>query len=255
MNIKEIISNLKHFDGTFPKAVLAQAVKQRAEAIPELLKVVRNAEKEAREFAELESFIMHIYAMFLLAQFREKQAYPLIIDFFSIPSEKAFELGGDLSIEDLGRILASVSGGDTTRLETLIEDRDASELIRSAAIEALLILVAVGEKSREDIVAYFKDLFHYKIERVRSLVWDSLVACSIDLYPEEVFEEICKSYDDGLVDEAFVGLDEIEAVLEVDKEEALDSFARISHYRLIENAIAELAELPFFGDNGESSND
>ena len=56
----------------------------------------------------------HIYAMFLLAQFREKRAYPLIVDFFSAPGDIAAEATGDVVTEYLSRILASVCGGDVS---------------------------------------------------------------------------------------------------------------------------------------------
>ena len=44
----------------------------------------------------------HIYAMYLLAQFREPRAYPLIVEFFSIPGDIALDTTGDVATEDLG---------------------------------------------------------------------------------------------------------------------------------------------------------
>jgi len=41
---------------------------------------------------------------------------------FSRPGEFPFELAGDVVTEDLGRILASVSGGDASAIVALIEN-------------------------------------------------------------------------------------------------------------------------------------
>ena len=42
----------------------------------------------------------HIYAMYLLAQFREPRAYPLIVEFFSIPGDIALDTTGDVATEE-----------------------------------------------------------------------------------------------------------------------------------------------------------
>ena len=59
-----------------------------------------------------ESYIRHVYAMYLLAQFREAAAYPLLVDFVATPGEIVMELAGDVVTEDLGRMLASLSHGN-----------------------------------------------------------------------------------------------------------------------------------------------
>ncbi len=66
--------------------------------------------------------MIHIYALYELALFRETRAYPLPVRIFSRPGEFPFELAGDVVTEDLGRILASVSGGDASAIVALIEN-------------------------------------------------------------------------------------------------------------------------------------
>ena len=103
--------------------------------------------------------------MYLLAQFRERRAYKPIADFFSIPGEATLEVTGDLVKEDLGRILAAVSGGNTGLIRQLIENRDANEYVRDAALVSLLALLVEGETTREEIVAYTKSLYWGGLER------------------------------------------------------------------------------------------
>ena len=54
----------------------------------------------------------HLYAMFLLAQFRETRAYPLVVRFALLPEDIEYSLCGDFITESLGQVIASVWGGD-----------------------------------------------------------------------------------------------------------------------------------------------
>jgi hypothetical protein len=71
--------------------------------------------------------------MYMLAQFREKRAYPLIAAFAALPDELPHDLAGDFVTEDLGRVLASVCGGDQSLIRGLIENAAVDEFVRSQA--------------------------------------------------------------------------------------------------------------------------
>jgi Protein of unknown function (DUF1186) len=79
--------------------------------------------------------VAYISAMYLLAQFREPRAYPLIVEFFSIPGDIALDTTRDVATEDLGRILASVSCGDIRLMTALIENEHANTTWRVIAYE------------------------------------------------------------------------------------------------------------------------
>ena len=92
---------------------------------------------------------------------------------FSQPGEIPFDLAGDTVTQDLGRILACVSNGDISGMTSLIENEQVNPYVRSAAMDGLLTLVVCGKRAREEIVAYFHQLFQ-KLERTPSQAWDSL---------------------------------------------------------------------------------
>ncbi len=94
----------------------------------------------------------YLYATFLLAQFREKRAYKSIVKLISRPGEIPFDLFSDALNEDLGRNLASVCRANTYLIEKLIENKNTNEFVRSLSIASLVTLVAIGEKSRDEIL-------------------------------------------------------------------------------------------------------
>src|SRR5262249_51407724 len=136
------------------------------------------------------------YAIYLLAQFREKRAYPLIIQLASAPPALIDDLFGNIVVEDLHNILASVSSGDTSLIAGLAANAEAEEYVRGAAIRSWLSLLIAGEKSRDETIAYYKSLFEGGLKDKNYVVWSELVDCATDLYPEEVYEQIKKAFED-----------------------------------------------------------
>src|SRR5258708_9491496 len=97
--------------------------------------------------------MVHVYALYLLALFLEVRAYPLLVRIFSRPGEFPFDLAGDVVTQDLGRILASVSGGDVSGMTALIENERANEYVRSVAMEGM-VLVETGQRARDEVISY-----------------------------------------------------------------------------------------------------
>src|SRR6266699_941396 len=200
MEIAEILHQLERATGKFPRAAVEAAVACREEIIPELLRILQDVVDRAAQLDAEGDYMAHLYAMFLLSQFCETRAYPLVVRFASLPGDLLDSLCGYFITEDLGQVLASVCGGELAGIQSLIENEDTDEWVRGAALSSLVTLVAAGQKSRDEIMSYFALLFRGKLVRQWSHVWDTLVSYSSDLYPEELLDDIKQAYEDGLVD-------------------------------------------------------
>jgi hypothetical protein len=236
MDLKEILSHLERNEGYFPRAAVQEAIDHRDEIVPALLGTLEDVARDLNPFVGGNRFI-HIYAMYLLAQFRETRAYPLLVQIFSTPGELPMDLAGDVVTEDLGRILASVSDGDVGGMTALVENEQANGYVRAAAMRGLLTLVACGRRSRDEVMAYFKSLFQ-KFDRGISHAWSSLVCSCADLCPEEVFGEIRQAYEDDLVESFVIGWPEVEEALARGKEAAIEELK--GRYSLITDVADEL---------------
>jgi len=238
MEIKEILSKLEYNTGSFPYKAVQEAITQKDKIIPELLKILEYVKKNIRQIEEQPAYMAHIYAMFLLAQFREKRAYPHIVDIFSHPADTSDNIGGDFLTEDLARVLASVCHGDTTLIEQLVENMDADEYVRNAGLRALLTLVVNSKKTRKEVMDYYKSLFREKLEREPSMVWNGLVSCSSHLCAEEIYEDIKKVYEDDLVDPFFINLEDVDELLSMGWEKNLSHLKKDPHYQFVEDTIS-----------------
>ncbi len=106
VDIQDILQQLEVNDGTFPREAVVQAIEQREAMTPELLRILEYAHDNIEDIAERPDYFAHIYAMYLLAEFREVRAYPLLTQFFSIPGNMAADVTGEVVTSDLCRILA-----------------------------------------------------------------------------------------------------------------------------------------------------
>jgi len=240
MEVSEIVCQFEQATGWFAREAVEAAVANREEVVPQLLRILGEIVERAEQLGDEGDHMAHIYAMFLLAQFREVRAYPLVVRLAALPGEMLDSLCEEFVTENLGQILASVCGGELDGIQSVIENEDADEWARSAALSGLVTLVAVGQKSREEIVSYFARLFRGKLDRKWSHVWDSLVSYAADLYPLELIDDIERAYEEGLVDPGFVGLDEIKRDLALGKDRILARLADDPHHTLVEDTVREM---------------
>ena len=239
MDVQDILKQLEVNEGTFPREAVAQAIEQREAITPELLRVLEYAHHNVEHLSET-GYMTHIYALYLLAQFREPRAYPLIVQFFSTPGEITLDMTGDVVTEDLGRILASVACGDIGLITTLVENEQANEYVRNAGLTSLVVMVACGEQDRDGMITYFQNLFRSTLVRKPSYIWDGLVSASTTLYPQEVYAHIKQAYLDGLVDPYSIRLEYVENVLSRDKALVLSELNDRQHFTLIGDTIREM---------------
>jgi hypothetical protein len=234
MTIPEILKELEPYTGKFPMKAMRAAIEQREAITPELLKVLESVAAAPSEWAERKDNMLPMFAIFLLAQFREKPAYPLLVKIVSAPGEIPFDLFGGTITEGLSQILASVYDGDSALLHGLVESEQVNEFVRSAALNTFLVMEQTDQMPRETVLEYLRSLFHGKLQRTHSYAWDGLVCAVADLPAPELLEEVRKAYAEGLVDDTVADLEGIERDVNAPKPWRRD------RRHLIMDAIAEM---------------
>jgi hypothetical protein len=210
------------------------AIEQREAITPELLQVLDTVAENPLEFARRQDYMLHLFAMFLLAQFRETHAYRPLVRIFSAPGETPFDLAGDTVTEALNRIFASVYDGNPIPLQGLVEAPTVNEFVRSAALRTFKVLVASGQMSREAVVKYLRKLANGKLPREFAFVWTAVARAIGDLPAPELMDDLRQMFRDGLVEGGPRDLEFIER--EVRQGGERDP----SRLSLITNAIAEM---------------
>ena len=241
-DIDEIIDHFLRFDGKFEREAVEAAIARKEEITLELLTILEEvADPElAAELADDGDYMAHLYAMFLLAQFRETRAYPLMLRIALLPSDLLESVFGDSITGDFDAVFASVCGGEIAGLQALIENPAADEWVRGAALGALTTLVAVGMRSREEIASYFASLFRGRLTDKSDVVWSELVVYCADIHAVELMPEIEKAYEDGLVDPLYARVEDIREDFAKGEAWALEKLRSSPHRRLIDDTVKEM---------------
>ena len=225
MTIDDIINRLSnHVMGELPRETLLAASEQRAELIPQLLEYLEGIVGQGDEIPEGQRVDLVFFTFYLLAQFREPRAYPLMLRIVSASPRTVNRLLGYVVSESLARILASVmigqcddekgGGCDIEPLKQVIENEGIHSYARYSALTCLTILVFHGFLPREQLVSYFQQLFDGVLERQRSPVWDGLVSNSIIAGISELEAQIVCAFDDKLLADSFMGKERLSTMLQ-----------------------------------------
>lgn len=251
MEIPEILATLSEYTGRFPSEAVAEAVSKKEEITPHLLRALENVANGGDQVDDRADHLA-LYAAYLLAQFREKAAFRLLLKIASFPEEKVdFVFGGSIT-EGLHEILASVFDGDTNAINELILNPEAYEFVRGAAIETYLVLAHTGIISREAACEQFKLLFA-GLEREPGQAWNALVCAVGDLPAPEFLAEVREAFDADLIDPWCVEFEDIEDDAARIFDEVVAAGKKEHRRHLIENAADEISWWAAFADDADES--
>jgi hypothetical protein len=244
MTAEEILAKLDTYDyATFQREALQAAILQQEAITPRLLSIIERIANNPQFLDENPDYMGFTYALYLLAQFREKRAYPLIVQYFSQldTGTEALDATGDLVTEDLNRILASVCQGDLNLIKQLIEDSKHNEFVRSAALESLVVLYNRDQLTREELITYFQSLINDKLEQEEDpSFWAALANCCYEIYPEELYGALVECFERDLVDSSMIDKKDIDRSMRMGKEQILAKLKADRHSQFVDDVITEM---------------
>lgn len=250
MTVAEIIQELTPYTGRFPKRALQAAIAQREAITPHLLTALEEVADAPERFATRGDYMLHTYALYLLAQFREKRAYPLAINLVMAPGDLPDDLLGDTITQGLQNIPGSIYNGDPVPLQRLVEGEEINEWVRGTAVDVFLVLVHTGQMPRDEACRYFRSLFEGGLRREHQQVWNELTCAVSDLPAPDLLELLRQAYDEGLVDPGYADYDGIER--DARDGSRAGSPHLLKQYALIDDAICEMEWWAAFRNDEDS---
>ena len=252
---------LKRLVRPYPYDAIKAARVAHEEITPHLVDVLTQLAADPAP-ARDSDYMLHFYAICLLAEFREQSAYRPMIALAAQPEEIAEDLFGDFSAENLGRAIASVCDGDLTPIKALAENRQVNVWVRNAALDALVTRCLEGDADAVDIVAYIEQLGAREVSTLRGMAISgrdrtflSCIVCSLcDIGPAPALASIREWYADELVDEMVTDLHDVTM--------AAQSSAANSWQRSLQNgkgyvrdAVGEMADWACFDETRDADED
>jgi len=217
-----VFDQLKSITQPPSEDIFNEVEKRQEEISPLLLKEVASFADNPGVVGRLgDDYIRHVVSLFILAYLRKKEAYPLIIKLISHSGDKVVHLTGEVFIEALGRILASVCDGDLQPIKSVVENVNLNPWIRSAALDSFMVLWKEDVLSRDEVIAYLKELMVSKLEQTPGYVWDSIALIAYDLHPGELEELLRQAIGKQLIAPMVLNVKSLKACINEDVNNAI----------------------------------
>lgn len=200
-----IINKLMDYDKKFPRKELEKAIENKDAIIPLLLDSLDKINENIEIVTKNPDYMLHLYSIYLLAQFREERAFEKIVRLISHSSEEVDEVLGDTITEGLPSILYSVYNGDLLLLQHVIENQSINEYVRSAALEVYAQLYSDDLVSRESLLNYLRELVKKSIQEDDLPLATPIQGVVIDYHLFEMIEDVQLLYDEQCIDELVYG--------------------------------------------------
>ena len=239
-NENEIIDSIKKYDGIFPKQHIQNAIDMGITIEPDLLKILEDVIEHVKTDSvcdeDWQSFVISSY---LLAKLRSITAYKYFIETCKLSDEYLDLLLGDSLTEGLHQLLGSTFNGDLDSLSKIIFDDKLNVFARDAAVRSYLVLLKNQIITREKLISDFKNIF-LKINQKDFIFRGCLISNCLNIYADELIDEILSSFKNNLVDESIVDLSDVKRHFKKDKSKIIYEFLNDEHNNLIDDPIKEM---------------
>ena len=198
-----IIEEFNKDDGHFKKEAVIYARENKEKSKEELLKVLKEFTDNLNKWEKENYKISVLYALFLLSEFREKKAYPLLIKIleFKIPNERDFyDYFGDCIADRFSNFLVSTFNGNSDSLYKIVDNKDLDPYSRSYALDSLAFLCKKGKIKRENFLKYLEDKIEGCDDDTDERFTSGILSSAETINAIELIKPLRKLYDEGLVD-------------------------------------------------------
>lgn len=204
-----IVAELDVGLNVLPEGAIREAREHRELLVPRLIEVLQEAIATVQA-GDLPEGQAHFFAVFLLTEFQAKEAYPVMLEAFSLPDSSPSDLFGDAIHEVPMRMLAVFRGHQPEAIEALIDDRTLNLYIRWQAANSYLYLVREGHIDRNGAVRRLQRSLRRAIDSNDGDMAGPLVCELLDYAPLEAMADIREAFERDLVDETLVDMRAVE---------------------------------------------
>lgn len=212
-SVAQLKKSLSRVSDLLPRAALQQAVAQREVLTPVLLEALASVQIQGERSSSSSRSRLALHALYLLTEFREPAAWPVVIELFSsMSSAENIAIGDDFDevvCDRLSQILATLCPGDIAPLQAIIENQSIDEYVRDAALGALVVRYHQGDLELERLQAYLHQLYQGGLEREKNQVWNAWVQACFNTEPEPFMSALTDLYERELADTYYITLEEL----------------------------------------------
>ena len=138
------------------------------------------------------------YALFILAEFKEKKAFPLILKLLSIANIEGYEVLGEGTMEKLPSIIVSVFDGNFKALNTIIENKNIDYNIRNALLETYIYFYNNKLINKEELIKYLRKII--SLYEYNDAIYDAVLTIVINARLIEMISDVREMFKNNAID-------------------------------------------------------
>ncbi len=255
-DISRLKKSLSLVSSELPLSALREAAQHQEEITPVLLEALEAVKIRGKRSSSSSKSRLALHALYLLTQFREPAAWPIVIDLFStMSSEDNIAIGDDFDevvCDRLSQIFATLCPGDIRPLQSIIENTSIDEYVRDAALGALVVRYQQGDLELQELITYLHQLYEYGLEQEKNQVWNAWVQACYNTQPESFMEALKDLYEKEWADTYYITLDELKLRCGVAPEVINKSVMKQEgeFYCYLDDAVSALRQLTCYSGEG-----
>lgn len=199
--LRKAIEEITYESRKFPKEAFEVIRRNKDEALPYLRGAIDKAIEEKDELED--GYQLHFYALFFLGEFQDKESFTKIIELITLPREVLDYLIGDTITSGLKDILYNTYNGEIELLRNTIEDEQADEFVRAAALDVMGQLYLDGALEESEFKSFIRRNVYSKEEY--NYIFDEFAVVICRCHFVDMLQEIKYMLNNGLMDEMCLG--------------------------------------------------
>ena len=212
--MENIIKKLYQEDDSIAYEAIKLARKNKEEIIEYLLEEIKMLDKKYRNY-EIDYYPLFIdRAIFLLAEFREKKLYPILMNLLNNPEMDSFNEIGTIVMDKIPTIVASIFDGDFEPVNKVLENKEIDEYTRSRLVASYIYFYENNFITKEDLIIYLRkliktyngeedDFYNELIDVVTRAKLIEMIDDIRELYRKEIVSLDYRGDYDSFIDELF----------------------------------------------------
>ncbi|MBI1901194.1 MAG: DUF1186 domain-containing protein [Planctomycetia bacterium] len=201
---ESIIQELDEVWGYVPVGAFVEARAHREVMVPRLIRAIEDATKAALA-GNVPRGNAHFFALFLLTEFRAREAWPAILAAMSLPDDLTGDLFEGVVTVTFPRTLVTLAPDPVDEIDRLVSNSDVDLFVRWSALNALDYLVRDDRLTRKEAIDRLTGYLRQAIDRKVDDLPAPLIYCLGALNGRDAMDLIEEAYCRGLVDESIAG--------------------------------------------------
>lgn len=236
MSLEKAFKEIYLFRGVIPTKAYEVIADHQEEAIPLLIQTLKDAICKCDHTGDY--YVAHIHAILLLSQFREKKAYPVIIDLLNLPIDSIDKLIGDMLTETISKAILSTYDGNPEPLFALLANRDADRFVRYEVARCFSGLLYRKMIDQETVILRIQEIVASGKMNDDQSFYTALESLTLEGKLEPLYDIIRAAFKAGMIYDDHTDLNEFERELLL----PIEKLTEIEKLNPLANAANELAK-------------